>query len=100
LLLALAVLALPLTGIRVERAPILTPLATLLVPLATSLELPPADHLYPPSSLGPAPLVLGSLSSACELNADGSGRLGSVTSLGFPDSRVLDRPNGRSPPTD
>src|SRR6266852_3155120 len=45
LLLGLTVLALPLAGIRVERAPILTPLATELVPLGTSLQSPASGYL-------------------------------------------------------
>src|SRR6266851_8327861 len=45
LVLALTVLALPLVGVKVERAPILTPLATELVPLGTSLESPASTPL-------------------------------------------------------
>jgi hypothetical protein len=100
LALALALLALPLAGVRIERAPILTPLATELVPLGTNLQSPPAGHLHLPSFLAPARLVLGPLPSAdFGPNADSNGQLRDITSLGFPDSRALDSPHGRSPPS-
>jgi hypothetical protein len=101
LLLALTVLALPLAGIRVERAPILTPLATELVPLGTSLESPPSTPLDLPSFLTPARLVLGPLPSAIfGSNADSKGRIHNLTSFAFCDSHAIDIPNGRSPPSD
>jgi len=100
-ILALAVLALPLAGISVERAPILIPLATELVPLGTSLQSPPSGPVDLPSLLASARLVLGPLSSAVlGPNADGKGQIRNLTSLGFPDSRAIDIPNGRSPPSD
>jgi hypothetical protein len=100
LALALAVLALPLAGIRIERAPILTPLATELVPLGTSLQSPPSSPLDLPSFLAPARLDLGPLPSAVfGPNADSKGRVHSLASFGFPDSRAIDIPNGRSPPS-
>jgi hypothetical protein len=100
LVLALAVLALPLAG-SIERAPILTPLATELVPLSTSLQSPPSSHLALSSFLAPARFVLGPLPSAVfESDADSKGRIHNLTSFGFPDSRAIDIPNGRSPPSD
>ncbi len=100
LVLALAVLALPLAGISIERAPILTPLATELVPLGMSLQSPPSSHLDLPSFLAPARLVIGPLpSAALGPNADSKGRIRNLTSLGSPDSRPIDIPNGRSPPS-
>jgi hypothetical protein len=101
LVLALTVLALPLAGIRVERAPILTPLATELVPLGTSLESPPSTPLDLPSLLAPARLVLGLLQSAIfGTNIDSKGRIHNLTNLGLLESRAIDIPNGRSPPSD
>jgi hypothetical protein len=101
LVLALAMLALPLAGFRVERAPILTPLASELVPLGTSLQSPPAGPLDLPSFLAPARLVLGPLPPAVfEPNADSKGRIHNLPNFGFPDSRAIDIPNGRSPPSD
>jgi hypothetical protein len=100
LVLTLAVLALPMAGIAQERAPILTPLATELVPLGTSLQSPPAGRLHPPSFLAPGRLVLGPLRSASfRPNAHSSGRIRGITSPGFPDSHAIDIPNGRSPPS-
>lgn len=99
LVLTLALLALPMAGTAQERAPILTPLATELVPLGMSLQSPPTGHLHLPSLLARARLVLGPPSAVLGANADSNGRLGSVTSLGFPDSRALDSPHGRSPPS-
>lgn len=94
-------LALPLAGIRFDRAPLLTPLAAELVPLGTSLQSPPSGPLDLPSLLAPARLVLGLLPSAdFEPNADCKGQIRNLTSLGFPDSRAIDIPNGRSPPSD
>jgi len=101
LVLALTLLALPLTGIRVERAPILTPLASELVPLGTSLESPPSTPFDLPAFLAPARLVLGPLPAAIfGPNADSSGRIRKPTNLGFSDSHAIDIPNGRSPPSD
>jgi len=56
LVLTLALLAFPLAGTKPERAPILIPLATQLVPLGTSLQSPPSSHLDLPSFLAPARL--------------------------------------------
>jgi len=100
LVLALALLALPLAGITIERAPILTPLATELVPLGTRVESPPAVHLHLPSFLAPVRLVLGPLPSAVfEPDADRKSRLRNNFRPAFPDSRAIDSPNGRSPPS-
>jgi hypothetical protein len=101
LVLALAVLALPLAGIRIERAPILTPLATELVPLGTSLQSPLSGPLNLSSFLAPSRLVLGPLPSAVlGPNADSKRRIHNTTGFGFPDSHAIDIPNGRSPPSD
>jgi hypothetical protein len=100
LVLALALLALPLAGIAIERAPILTPLAADLVPLGTSLQSPVVSLFHPTSFMAPARLVLGPLPSAVfEPNADSKDRIHSLIRLGFPDSRAIDIPNGRSPPS-
>jgi len=100
LVLALAALALPLAGVSIDRAPILAPLATELVPLGTSLQSPPSSHLDLPSFLAPARLVLGPLPSAVfGPNADSKGWIHNLTSFGFPDSRAIDITNGRSPPS-
>jgi hypothetical protein len=101
LVLALTVLALPLAGIKVERAPILTPLATDLVPLGTSLQSPPSGSPDLPSFLAPSRLVLGPLPSMIfGTHGDGRGRIHNLTNLGFLELRALDIPNGRSPPSD
>jgi hypothetical protein len=101
LALTVVLLALPLAGIRIERAPILTPLATELVPLGTSLQSPPASLFHLSSFAAPARLVLGPLPSAAfAANADSDGQIQNIASLGFPDSRAIDIPNGRSPPSD
>jgi hypothetical protein len=99
LVLTLSVLALPLAGVARERAPILIPLATELVPLGSSLQSPPGGPFDAPSFLAPARPVLGPLPSAFfELNADSNGQIRNLTNLRFPDSRAIDIPNGRSPP--
>jgi hypothetical protein len=101
LVLALAVLALPLAGIRFERARVLVPLATELVPLGTSVQLPASNQLDLPSFLVPTRLLLGPLPFAVfGLNAGSNGRIRNLISLGFSDSRAIDIPNGRSPPSD
>jgi hypothetical protein len=84
LALALALIALPSAGMRAERAPILTPLATELVPLGMSLQAPPASLLHVPSFVAAAKLVLGPLPAALEANPDGNGRLQNIASLGLP----------------
>src|SRR5271155_5951678 len=97
--LALVVFTLPLAGIGVARAAILTPLATELVPLDTSLQSPPSAQLDLPSLLA-SRLVLGSLPlSVFGQHADNKGRIHNLISFGFPDSRSIDAPNGRSPPS-
>jgi hypothetical protein len=97
--LALVVLALPLAGISVASVPILTPIATELVPLGTNLQSAPSSHLNLPPFLAPARLVLGPLPfTAFEPNADCKARI-RLTSFDFPDSRSIDVPNGRSPPS-
>jgi hypothetical protein len=101
LVLALAVFAIPLAGISLESAPILTPLATELVPLGTSLQSPPNSHFDFSSFLAPGRPVLGPLSSAVfEPNAGRKSRIHNRASLGFPNSRAIDIPHGRSPPSD
>jgi len=86
LVLALAVLPLPLAGNSIEHAPILTPLATELVPLGTSLQSPPSCPVDLPSLLAPARLVLGPLLSVVfGPNAGNEGRIHNLTSFGFPD---------------
>jgi len=101
LVLTLALLAFPLAGTKPERAPILIPLATQLVPLGTSLQSPPSSHLDLPSFLAPARLVLGPLPSAVfGPIAESNGRIHNLTSFGFLDSHAIDIPNGRSPPSD
>jgi hypothetical protein len=100
LVLAVAVLALPLAGICIQREPILTPLARDLVPLGTSLQSPPSGHLDLPLLLAPARLVLGPLPlAAFGPNADSKGRIHNLASFVFPDSGSIDVPNGRSPPS-
>jgi hypothetical protein len=101
LALTLALLALPLAGTRIERAPILTPLATELVPLGTSLQSPPTSLFHLPSFAAPARLVLGPLpSAALAANAGSDGQIQNLASPGFPDSGAIDSPHGRSPPSD
>jgi len=99
LAIALALLALPLAGIEVKHGPILTPLATELVPLGTSLQAPLANPFQPPSLVAPARPVLGpSPSEAFAPNPDGGHHTPNITSIGFTNSGTIDRPNGRSPP--
>ena len=100
-MLTLALLAFPLAGIRIERAPILTSLATELVPLGTSLRSPLDSPIHVPSFVVAAKLVLGPLpSAALEANVDGNGRIQSIASPCFPDSDSIGSPLGRSPPSD
>jgi hypothetical protein len=64
LALTLVLLALPLAGIRIERAPILNPLATELVPLGTSLQPPISPFLiYGSRQARPGTFALGSFCS-------------------------------------
>jgi hypothetical protein len=84
-----------------ERAPILTPLATELIPLGTSLQTPPTEPFHLPLFVGPARLVLGLLPSAVLApNPDGDGRFQAITSPGFRDFVAIDSPHGRSPPSE
>ena len=100
MILALALLALPLAGIRVERTPILTPLATELVPLGTSLQSPPYTDFHPPLLAAPTRIVLGLFFSIVfSPNPDPDGRVQNLASPGFPDSGAVDSPHGRSPPS-
>jgi len=97
---AVALLALPLAGISIQRAPILTPLVTTLVPLGTAVQSPPSGHLDLPSLLAPARLVLGRLPPAVfEPNADGDSRIHNLPSFGLPESPSVEVPHGRSPPS-
>jgi hypothetical protein len=99
--LTVALLALPLAGTRIERAPILTPLATELVPLGASLQSPPTSLFHLPSLAAAGKLVLGPLSrTALAPNVDGNGRAQNITRPGCADSRATDQPNGRAPPSD
>jgi len=96
-----ALLVLPLASSRPVTAPILTPLATELVPLGTALQSPPSCSLDLPSLLGPARPVLGPFPPAVfGQNANSKGRIRYLTSFGFLDSHAIDIPNGRSPPSD
>jgi hypothetical protein len=95
-----ALLALPLAGISIERAPILAPLATKLVPLGTAVQSPPSGHSDLPSLLAPARLVLGPLPPAVfGPNADAESRIHNLPSFGLPESPSVEVPHGRSPPS-
>jgi len=97
--LALALLVLPLAGIRVERAPILAPLATELVPMGASLQSPPANLFRLSNLVVPAKLVVAPpFSAVLAFNADCDGGAHSITIVRFADSLTTDNPNGRSPP--
>jgi len=97
--LAFALLALPLAGVRIERVPLLTPLVTELTPLGASLQAPPANLFRLSNLVAPAKLVLGLLPSVvCTANAASTGRIQIVSSIDVVDSLTLDSPNGRSPP--
>ena len=97
----LVLVALPLAGTTAERASILTPLNTELVPLGTSLQSPPSNLFHLPSFVAAAKLVLGPLPSAVFApNPESDSRLQNIGSLGFSDSLATDNPNERSPPSD
>src|SRR5208283_4150525 len=101
LVLTVALLVLPLAGVRVESAPILSPLVTELVPLGASLRSPPASQFPPPSFAALGRLLLGPLPRASLVPSAGSnGRIHNITSPGFADSRASDHPHGRAPPSD
>ena len=59
LVLALAVLSLPLAGRKTAAEPILVPLATRLVPLGPGLEAPHPAPLHLPDSAAPLKIVFG-----------------------------------------
>jgi len=100
LALALAVLALPFAGIRIKRGPILTPLATELVALGTSLESPLSTDFNPPSLVAPNRIVLGLfLSTVLAHTPDPDDWVQNLASPGFPDSGAFESPHGRSPPS-
>jgi hypothetical protein len=99
LTLTVALLAVPLVGTGNERAPILIPLATELVPLSTSLQSPPVSPFRLPSFATGGKLVLGPLPSpALSLSLDSHVGL-RITSPSFRDRRASDKPVGRSPPS-
>jgi hypothetical protein len=100
LVLAVTMFALPLAGIRVAPAPILTPLNTELVPLGTNLQSTPNSPLDRTSFVSPSRLVLRPLPSVIVPNVDSNGRIRNITNLGFANSHAIDIPNGRSPPSD
>jgi hypothetical protein len=98
--LALALFALPLAGIRVDRAPVLAPLTTELVPMGVSLQSPPANLFRLSNLVAPAKLVLGSFATAVSLpRPDPNSEVQNITFVGFADSLTTDNPNGRSPPS-
>lgn len=98
-LLTLAVLALPLAGVKPQRGAILLPLATHLVPLDRSVQQPAGTNSQVPSLLGPGRLVLGPPTSpSVTLNLYDQRRF-RFTSSDFCDQGVIERPTGRSPPS-
>jgi hypothetical protein len=99
LALTLFIAALPLAGLKLERAPILTPLGAEPVPLDTSLQLPSGSSFHLPSLGTSGRLVLGPLPSlVLALVFRGDSRL-HVTSSGFRIRGATQRPSGRSPPS-
>ncbi|HKM99120.1 MAG TPA: hypothetical protein VJX23_01290 [Candidatus Binataceae bacterium] len=99
LVVALAFVALPMAGVEAAPAPILTPLATQLVPLGTGLESPPAVPFEVPAFAAPAKTVLGLLTpAALEPEREIGGRPISFTLARPADSDLADAPHGRSPP--
>ena len=99
LALTLLIAALPLAGLKLELAPILTPLGAEPVPLDTSLQLPSGSSFHLPSLGTSGRLVLGPLPSlVLALVFRGDSRL-HVTSSGFRIRGATQRPSGRSPPS-
>ncbi|MGO9452091.1 MAG: hypothetical protein ACLQDV_13780 [Candidatus Binataceae bacterium] len=95
----LAFLALPMAGVDAAPAPILTPLATQLVPLGASLESPPAVPFDVPAFAAPAKVVLGLLiPAALEPQRETGGRAFNFAAACLADSNLVDAPRGRSPP--
>src|SRR5262249_55693628 len=70
LILALAVLSLPLSGGKRAAEPILVPLATRLVPLGPGLEAPQSPPLHLPESAAPIKIVCGPLAAVGVLPHD------------------------------
>jgi hypothetical protein len=99
LVLALALIALPAAGMKVEDSPFLTVLATELGPLGTSLQGPPPGLLHLPPLGGAAKLVLGGVSSTPRTNPAGEGRFQKIRIPRRADSAAIDGPHGRSPPS-
>jgi len=95
----LALLALPLTGNGTERSPILSAMATHLVPLDASLQSPPDGEFAPPSlatcaksiSLLPPLLALAAYRPSEPRRQTDEHFLAS--------SGIIQIPNGRSPPS-
>jgi len=97
--LTLAFLGLPLASVKPERAPILSPLDTNLVPLGASLQSPPDRPFQPPSLLATSRLVFGPLpASVLALCLFSDGRL-HVTNQVFHNRITTAKPNCRSPPS-
>ena len=97
LLLALAVLSLPLAGRKTASEPILVPLATRLVPLGPGLEAPQPPPLHVPDSAAPLKIVFGLPAVLGIHPRDCNHAIRLPASLMTDSLRGL-TPNGRSPP--
>src|SRR5215469_11422147 len=97
LLLALAVLSLPLAGRETGAEPLLVPLATRLVPLGPGLEAPQPAPLHVPDSAAPLKNVLG-LPTVIRIHQRDSSRAIRLPAFLTTDPLRGLTPNGRSPP--
>jgi hypothetical protein len=92
-------MVLPLSGTVATSPPILTPLATDLVPLGTSLQSPPTNAFDFPSLVTPSKLILALPLVAFASKLVDASRIQTCISFCSFDSLAIDNPNGRSPPS-
>jgi hypothetical protein len=97
-ILALALLVLPLAGIRAEEPTILAPLATSLIPLGSALQSPAQTLSDLPTLVTATKMVLGPLSSAAFAPSQDCLAGLHKLSLSWLHSDLTDGPRGRSPP--
>jgi hypothetical protein len=99
LVLALSICALPLAGVTHQQFSILTPLATELVPLGTSIQAAPVAAFQLPALLAASRIVLGILIAGfLATNLRGSKRFAIITIAGLVNFGAIESPTGRSPP--
>jgi hypothetical protein len=99
LVLALSILALPLAGLTRQQPSILTPLATELVQLGTSIQAPAVAPFQLHVLLATSRIVFGILIAGYLASNPGRKRVGIITIAALVSFGALESPTGRSPPS-